>query len=116
MKGISFYDKEFFTFKTGSDLYAEAIKRLLMTSPGERVGEPYFGVGLKQILFELADPVTMNNLQERLSVQAEMYLPMLTILDSNITLEENSLFVKVKFMEKDDLPTNAQELILEFGS
>lgn len=114
MKGIAFYEEDFFTIKQDADLYAEALKRLLMTNPGERVGQPYFGVGLKNLLFELADENTASIVKDRMREQVEIYLPVLTLTIIDAEIEENSLFVNIGFIEKGELPTDARILTLEF--
>ena len=115
VKGIAFYQKDFFTFKIGKELYAEELQRLLMTNPGERPGQPYFGVGLKDLLFELADTETSVQAEQKIRSQVAIYLPMLDITTLQTTIEENSFYVNLGFIEKGDLPTDERILTLEFA-
>ncbi len=116
MRGIGFYDSEFFTIKRDTDLYAENLKRLLMTGPGERVGQPYFGVGLYRVLFELADEETANTVKETIKEQVESYLPMLVVTRIESKAEDNSFFVNIGFIEKGDLHEDERLLTLEFDN
>ena len=114
MKGLAFYEKDFFTFKHDSTLHAEGLKRILMTNPGERVGQPYFGVGLRNLLFELADEKTENLAKSKMLEQIDIYMPMLSITTIDSKIENNSFFVTIVFIEKGDLPDDERILTLEF--
>lgn len=114
MKGIAFYGSDFFTIKQDIDLYAEGLQRLLMTNPGERPGQPYFGVGLRGVLFELADETTAEEVKNRIYEQTSIYMPMVDITRIETNIENNSFFVRVGFVEKGELPEDERILTLEF--
>jgi len=114
MSGISFYNEEFFTIKKDKPLYAEAIQRLLMTNPGERVGQPFFGVGLKHMLFELADPTSAEIIKEKIRDQVELYIPMLILTKLDSMIENNSLYLKIGFIENGETIQDERILTLEF--
>jgi phage baseplate assembly protein W len=40
-----------FDWVAGADAVAQALRALLLTEPGERIGRPGFGVGLRRFLF-----------------------------------------------------------------
>lgn len=40
-----------FAWVSGGDAVAQALRSVLLTEPGERVGRPAYGVGLRQFLF-----------------------------------------------------------------
>jgi len=115
VRGISFYQKDFFTFKIGKELYAEEIQRLLMTNPGERLGQPYFGVGLKYLLFELADTSAAAQAEQKIKDQVKIYLPMIEITSLETVLENNSFYINIGFIEKGELLTDERILTLEFA-
>jgi phage baseplate assembly protein W len=46
---------------------ADKIMAVLFTSPGERVNQPDFGVGLERVVFETLDPLTLSALEFRIS-------------------------------------------------
>jgi phage baseplate assembly protein W len=62
--------------------YAEEIKQnfknLLLTSPGERMMNPDFGVGLRSFLFEPAQKVT-GMIRQRIASQVSRYMPFIRV-------------------------------------
>lgn len=46
---------------------ADKVMAVLFTSPGERVNQPDFGVGLERVVFETLDPLTLSALEFRIS-------------------------------------------------
>ena len=73
------------------DTYHEEIrqnfKNLLLTSPGERIMNPSFGVGVRRFLFEQRDEI-MPSLQARIEEQVEAYMPYITI--NNIIFDNDN--------------------------
>tara|TARA_R100001460_G_scaffold35497_6_gene68278 strand:+ start:808 stop:1212 length:405 start_codon:yes stop_codon:yes gene_type:complete len=66
------------------------LKMLVLTSPGERVMVPEFGVGLRRFLFEQVNDDTFSNLADRIVEQTNFYLPIVNIEKINfITSDEN---------------------------
>jgi phage baseplate assembly protein W len=116
MQSISFYDRDFYVIKKGSPAVSEALKRLILTNPGERVAQPYFGLGLKLILFEQQDPEVHTLIQNKLQEQCDMFLPEVEILSVNFAVNEHDLNVSIQFLEKEDAEKKAQELLLTMGS
>ena len=79
-------------------------KCLLLTSPGERMMDPQFGVGLKKYLFENYTPQLRTRISFDIQQQVATYMPFLSIL--NIKIESgsdftppdfNKLFLSVKY-------------------
>tara|TARA_R110001583_G_scaffold27794_1_gene99042 strand:- start:164 stop:541 length:378 start_codon:yes stop_codon:yes gene_type:complete len=69
--------------KTTKEVARQNLKMLILTSPGERVMNPDFGVGARQFLFEnLAD---MDGLYGAILNQASVYLPFIEIISLQIT-------------------------------
>jgi len=62
--------------------YAEEVKQnfknLLLTSPGERMMNPDFGVGLRSFLFEPAQRVT-GMIRQKVASQVSRYMPFIRI-------------------------------------
>tara|TARA_R100001079_G_C4326365_1_gene101257 strand:+ start:103 stop:507 length:405 start_codon:yes stop_codon:yes gene_type:complete len=54
-------------------------KNLVLTSPGERIMEPNFGVGLYNFLFEPLTGDTMDRLVEKITEQKDIYMPSINI-------------------------------------
>ena len=63
-------------------LYSEEVKQnfknLLLTSPGERIMNPDFGVGLRNFLFE-PKKTSMSLIRQRIEDQVRRYLPFIRI-------------------------------------
>ena len=78
-------------------------KNLLLTSPGERVMIPSFGVGLYNFLFEMNTELNRAELESTIRAQVRQYMPFVQIReinlgpDSGIDIDENSLGVVIKY-------------------
>jgi|TARA_R110000824_G_scaffold285090_2_gene473276 phage baseplate assembly protein W len=62
--------------------YKEAVKQnfknLILTSPGERVMNPDFGVGMRQFLFEPREHV-IPQIRQRIENQVKKYMPFIEV-------------------------------------
>ncbi len=87
--------------KTGLDGIKQNFKMLLLTSPGERVMIPSFGVGLKSFLFQQKNEQLSDDIKERIYVQTARYLPQIQIDDiiigssEEVNNNENALYVRI---------------------
>tara|TARA_R100000808_G_C2148047_1_gene156113 strand:- start:779 stop:1174 length:396 start_codon:yes stop_codon:yes gene_type:complete len=79
------------------EMIAQNLKNLLLTSPGERVMEPNFGVGLRNYFFEPLLPETLIQIRENVYSQVGTYMPFVEIID-------------VEFFESDDVGANPNML------
>ena len=102
MKGLGFYENDFFIIKTDSDLIAESVKRILMTSKGERVGLPFFGVGLKRRLFEPGDILESEGIEKEINDQIEEYEPRVTSENISVDIEDNYMSVSISYKIKGE--------------
>jgi len=75
---------------TYDELAKQNLKMLVLTSPGERVMDPNFGVGLKGFLFEPNSPTTYDTIAGRIQDQVSVYLPYLTIDGIDFSVPENN--------------------------
>ena len=99
------------------DLVNQNLKMLLLTSPGERVMDPHFGVGMRQFIFEVDHPQTYSNMSARIHKQVQKYLPYIEIeaitYDShgtgNQAIAANTVMIKIIFNIK---PLNRREELL----
>lgn len=60
------------------------LKTLLLSSPGERVMIPDFGVGLRAYLFEPNTRSDKNLISSRISSQINLYMPFIELQSVNI--------------------------------
>lgn len=81
------------------------LKMLVLTSPGERIMDPNFGVGIRNFLFEQNNNSTYSKIKTRIIKQAQEYLPFLEIrevkFDSEVNNENilsNGLLITIEFI------------------
>lgn len=96
----------------------QKILTLLLTSPGERIMDPRFGIGIKKYIFEQTSGVTSteddeygdkqyikqdikSDLYEKLYQQVNWYCNDVTILKLDIDIEENVMFLKINYTYKN---------------
>ena len=76
------------------------LKNLLLTFPGERVGQPEFGSRLRELCFEQIDDELPERIEEEVRRAVTFWLPYISIMEV-ITLTEdgdkNKIFVKIKY-------------------
>ena len=85
-------------------LIRQNLKMLILTSPGERIMEPEFGVGIRNFLFENFNDMTYNTINQKIRKQAEMFLPAIKILEvgfSGSDLDRNLLGIQVFYSVPD---------------
>ena len=77
---------------------------ILLTSTGERIMDPNFGVGMKRFLFEQNNSSTYSIIRARIKRQVKQYMGFLQIHDILFNTEENNdnitanqLLVTIKF-------------------
>ena len=68
-------DKGFDVNKTIAAKIRQNMKMVLLTSPGERIGLPNFGVGLRRFLFEPLTNATLGRIESKIRQQVKVYVP-----------------------------------------
>tara|TARA_R110000824_G_scaffold96903_2_gene231739 strand:- start:1391 stop:1774 length:384 start_codon:yes stop_codon:yes gene_type:complete len=66
--------------KNLKEMVQQNFKMLILTSPGERIMEPTFGVGLYNYLFELDTMFVESEIRDRIARQTRKYMPFVNIL------------------------------------
>lgn len=61
----------------------QSLKMIVLTSPGERIMDPLFGVGARQFLFEQFSVNMYRSFQAKLIKQITKYLPIIDIVEVN---------------------------------
>lgn len=85
------------------------LKNLLLTSPGEKISDPDYGVGLRSFLFEQNISSTSSRIESKISSQISIYMPYLSVEDIQISaddvdMDNNSLNIKIAYsFPGDDL-------------
>ncbi len=74
--------------KTLKEVIKQNFKNIVLTSPGERVMIPNFGVGIYNLLFENVGPSTFEEIASRVAEQADMYAPAVNLVSVNFTTSD----------------------------
>ena len=79
-------------------------KNLILTSPGERIMIPDFGVGLKRILFENFSGRTKESIVSQIQKQVDLFMPFIVLEkigfqtnEDNNTLSSNELRISIQY-------------------
>jgi phage baseplate assembly protein W len=87
--------------KTLLDTIKQNLKMLLLTSPGERIMDSSFGVGLRKELFEQDTQALREKINARIVSQINKYLNYIQIEEINISPpnsnEENLMFINIRY-------------------
>ena len=76
--------------QTYEALVSQNLKMLILTSPGERVMDTRFGVGLKRFLFEMNDEATYEIIASKIREQVSQYLPFVEVQKIDFSTPENN--------------------------
>jgi len=103
------------------DLVNQNLKMLLLTSPGERIMDPHFGVGMRRYIFEQDHPSIYANISAKIHKQVKKYLPYIEIEDldfqsqgmGNIEIPANTLKLRIIFNIKPLNRTSSLDLMLD---
>tara|TARA_B100000287_G_C20393371_1_gene686588 strand:+ start:322 stop:750 length:429 start_codon:yes stop_codon:yes gene_type:complete len=93
------------------------LKNLLLTYPGERVGQPDFGSRLRAICFEPDDGDLPEKLQAEILRAVGLWLPYINIIEVNTFTDagdENRVIVSIKYATTLD-PETLQSITVDAG-
>ena len=113
MIGPTFYSSDFFIIQDTDDSRAERIKRILLTSPGERVLNVEFGSHLKTMIFE-SQEVVHNSLPFVLKQDIETWDQTVVVLDVKIEINEQKANVKLQLQDKETKESLEYGLVLSY--
>lgn len=102
MRGIGIYTKDFMYIKEDLELIKENIRRVLLTSPGERIGNPYFGCYLKNLIFE-PEPIVRSDIEDTIIQAIERWVPNVKVLNfsSETNPKENNIKVNMEIQSTE---------------
>ena len=77
------------------------LKNLILTSPGENISAPFYGVGLRRFLFEQNTEEIRNEIEQSIRFQISTYLSYIKVHEIMIdadpeTIDSNMLKIKLK--------------------
>ena len=91
-------DGPYSTIKKMEDLATQHLKMIVLTSPGERVMDPDFGVGIRNYLFEQETPLLTNEVRSRIKKQVDRYSPFIKIIKINTSIDSDSGLMSLEIM------------------
>ncbi len=101
-----FNKKKIFSLDYTTKSHAKSkLINLLITSPGERLNQPNFGIGMKNRLFEQQTPIAAEDLRNIINPQVQIYIPEIEIKNIAIKdggLQGHKLFVTVNYSMVND--------------
>lgn len=91
------------------------LKNLLLTSPGENISDPNYGVGLRRYMFEQNLDSTRGAIASSISSQVSRYLPYLRVSDIQVSataqqIDSNTLGIKIIYSIPGDVVQEVFEL------
>lgn len=93
------------------------LKNLILTSPGENLSDPNYGVGLRRFLFEQNLESTRGEIASEVSLQISTYLPYLDVQNVEVDatsseIDSNSMSLKITYYIPNDVIQQVFELDL----
>lgn len=92
------------------------LKMLLLTSPGERVMIPVYGVGLRDYLFSPNTELTRDDIKSEILSQISIFMPFLQEVNIFISESEtdlNAIMIKISYYVGPIGKKDIMELVLQ---
>lgn len=104
MKPISpifplYFDNEggYASNKTIKEVVKQNLKNLVLTSPGERIMIPNFGVGIRNYLFQQNVEKSIENIELKIVQQVNLFMPFIEIQGLNSITEDNYIEIAIQY-------------------
>jgi len=97
--------------KTLKQMARQNLKMIILTSPGERIMHPKFGVGLRRYLFMNNTSRTLSDISRKIEQQVRTYLPSVNIRSIKF-LSENGEEIRSSFESSSS--SNYVKLVLNY--
>jgi len=97
--------------KTLKQMTRQNLKMIILTSPGERIMYPKFGVGLRRYLFMNNTQSTLSDINRKIEEQVRTYLPSVRIRSIKF-LSENGEEIRSSF--ENSSSSNYVKLVLDY--
>ena len=91
---------------------------LLLTNPGEKISDPSYGIGIRQMLFENMTTGTLNLWQDKITDAIQRYLSYINLNQVLLTpfFDENRITIKIAYNLLNDTEQQILELELSTGA
>jgi hypothetical protein len=86
--------------KSVQETVKQNLKNLVLTSPGERIMDPSFGVGIRAWLFQQSTPTMRDQIREEIFFQTDKYMPFVTINEVRFGEDEQlpeKLYIQIEY-------------------
>lgn len=113
-RGVAIYSKNWFVIKQGKDLIYESIIRILLTSPGERVMRPTWGIGMRKKVFMPLTPDILQDLAVEIHSKLTELEPRVKILEVQTEYIESEHALKIHLFTQRIDNTEIEEIILNY--
>lgn len=116
---LRFKEKKVFENVTNAkELVKFHMTNLLLTNPGEKISDPSYGIGIRQMLFENMTTGTLNLWQDKITDAIQSYLPYINLNQVQITpfFDENRITIKIAYSLFNDTEQQILELELSTGA
>ena len=97
--------------KTLKQMARQNLKMIILTSPGERIMHPKFGVGLRRYLFMNNTQSTLSDMSRKIEEQVRTYLPSVRIRSIKF-LSENGEEIRSSFESSSS--SNYVKLVIDY--
>lgn len=94
------------------------LTNLLLTNPGEKISDPNYGVGIRQMLFENMTPGVINLWNDKITTGIDDYITYINVSGVMITpfYELNKISIKIQYSLLNDTEQQILELDLQSAS
>lgn len=104
---LKFDDARFASKNKGNEMVRAQVSQILLTSPGERVMLPNFGVDIDSFLFEQITPDLLRQLKDEILEQIAEYASNLEVVSYQTKVSEasngsNQLNIRLVVRQRDD--------------
>ena len=94
------------------------LKNLLLTSPGENISDPSYGVGIRRFIFEQNLDFVRSSIESAISSQISIYLPYLDLVEietiaSSEDVDSSFMTVRITYGIPGDVTQKVFELDLK---
>jgi phage baseplate assembly protein W len=101
-------DGSYASNSTIKEVVKQNFKNLVLTTPGERIMNPDFGVGLRNYLFEQNSEPAIIAIRERLVEQVQKYMSFIQLQQFSPIYDENQLIINIQYFI---IPISATDIL-----